>query len=77
LIVPRADAQNHDDGPTKTNRKPGAVKKTKAVVDGMETLDDRDTWFDEAGEEATKAEEEADLRKMAADTTPHTRSAHT
>jgi hypothetical protein len=41
----------------------------------METLDDRDTWFDEAGEEATKAEEEADLRKMAADTTPYEISA--
>ena len=32
LIVPRADAQNHDDGPTKSNKKPGSVKKTKEVV---------------------------------------------
>ena len=42
----------------------------------METLDDRDTWFDEAGEEATKAEEEAGLCKMAADTTPYEISAY-
>jgi hypothetical protein len=79
LIVPRADAQNHDDGPKQSGgsgRRRGSVGKTNEVVD------DRDTWFSEAGEDATKAVEVADLRKMekvAADTPPSirdTRSAH-
>jgi hypothetical protein len=73
LVVPRADAQNHDDGSRHSGgseRRGGSVEKKNEVVDegGM--------WFDEAGEVATAAEEVADLRKMekvAADTPPYIR----
>jgi hypothetical protein len=75
LVVPRADAQNHDDGPRQSSgRRTGSVGKTNKVVDGRDTLDDRGTWFSEAGEDATKAEEATDLRKMAADTPPYAHS---
>jgi hypothetical protein len=55
LVVPCADAQNHDDGPRQSSgRRTGSVGKTNEVVDDSDTLDDRDTWFGEAGGDATK-----------------------
>jgi hypothetical protein len=75
LIIPHADAQHHDDGPRHSG---GSERRSGSVGKKNEVVDERNIWFGETGEEATTAEEVADLREMekvAADTPPYEISA--